>query len=80
MSEVIPYRRWVHGATGRTASISGAVPYAHDAEAEGWAVEAYGYTVRHPDGTTGLGRAPFTTAAEAQAWVDAHPTFRGMSQ
>jgi hypothetical protein len=39
-----------------------------------------GWTVEHPDGTSGLGRAPFATQAEAQAWCDAHPNFPGMSQ
>lgn len=39
-----------------------------------------GFTVQHPDGTTGLGRKPFATEAEAQAWCDANPRFRGMSQ
>jgi hypothetical protein len=37
-----------------------------------------GWTVSHDDGTTGLGRKPFATQAEAQAWCDANPRFRGM--
>jgi hypothetical protein len=80
MSEVIPYRRWVHAASGRSASIRGAVPYANNAEAEGWAIEDAGFTVLHPDGTTGTGVVPFTTREAAQAWCDAHPNFRGMSR
>lgn len=39
-----------------------------------------GYTIAHPDGTYGLGRQPFETEAEAQAWVNAHPNFPGMNQ
>lgn len=43
-------------------------------------IEQEGFTVSHPDGTRGLGRAPFDTEEEAQAWCDAHPRFAGMSQ
>lgn len=39
-----------------------------------------GWTIQHPDGTVGLGRAPFATREAAQAWIDAHPHFPGMSQ
>lgn len=77
MGEVIPARRWVN-KDGRTAGLMGAAPFAKDAESEGWSIQQTGWTVRHPDGTQGLGRAPFATQAEAQAWVDAHPDFKGM--
>jgi hypothetical protein len=77
--EVIPHRVWKN-ADGRTASTRGAVPYVNSAESEGWTIEESGFTIRHPDGTTGLGRQPFASRAEAQAWVDAHPNFPGMSQ
>lgn len=79
MGEVIESRRW-RNQDGRTASLYGAVPYAQDAEREGWTVETVGFTIRHPDGTIGLGRAPFETREAAQAWVDSHPNFKGMSQ
>lgn len=69
--EVIPYRFNRH-PDGRTASLFGASPGA------GFVIVSQGFTVRHPDGTTGLGRPPFATREEAQAWVDAHPTFSGM--
>ena len=39
-----------------------------------------GYTIAHPDGTVGIGRLPFKTAEEAQAWIDKHPNFSGMNQ
>ncbi len=73
MGEVIPYRRWRH-PDGRTASLTGAHPGA------GFRVEESGWTIRHPDGTTGLARMPFESQAEAQAWVDRNPNFKGMSQ
>lgn len=74
MGEVIEYKVWVN-ADGRKASVSGALP-----AGEGWAIEVQGFTIRHPDGTTGLGRKPFETHAEAQAWVDRNPAFRGMAR
>jgi hypothetical protein len=55
--------------------------FPRDWNADGaWTLETRGFTIRHPDGTTGLGRAPFATRDEAQAWVDAHPHFPGMNQ
>ena len=42
-------------------------------------IETKGWTVEHPDGTTGLGHPPFATREDAQAWCDAHPRFSGMS-
>lgn len=73
MGEVIPSRRYRH-PDGRTASIYGAAP------GPGFEIETVGWTIKHPDGTIGIGRAPFTTREEAQAWVDKNPTFRGMQQ
>lgn len=80
MGEVIESRRWRNIKDGRTASIYGSVPYQSDAEKAEWTIEVTGWTVKHPDGTTGLGRPPFETQAEALAWVAAHPNFKGMSQ
>lgn len=79
LGEVIPSRRWRH-TSGRTASPYGAAPYVSDADKADWTLETVGWTVRHPDGTIGLARPPFGSEAEAQAWVDANPTFPGMSQ
>lgn len=39
-----------------------------------------GWTLLHPDGTTGLGRPPFATREDAQEWADLHPNFPGMTQ
>jgi len=77
--KVIEALVWKH-TSGRTASVGGAVPWAWRGEADQWKMEQVGFTVRHPDGTTGIGRPPFATREEAQAWVDAHPKFPGMSQ
>jgi hypothetical protein len=71
--EVIPSRRW-QSAAGRTASIYGAVPYRSDAEKarDGWQVVTVGWTIRDNDrGTVGIGRAPFATRADADAWAAA---------
>lgn len=77
--KVVEAMVWKH-ASGRTASVGGAVPWTCRADADQWKMEQVGFTIMHPDGTTGIGRVPFKTRAEAQAWVDTHPNFRGMSQ
>ncbi len=77
-AKVIPYRQWVN-VDGRTASITGAAPFAKDAAAEGWSVKESGFTIVWPDGTRGAGRPPFATADEAQAYADKRAGFRGMS-
>jgi len=74
MGEVIEYKVWVN-EDGRRASVSGALP-----AGEGWTVKVEGFTIRHPDGTTGLGRKPFETREEAQGWVDRNPNFSGMQR
>lgn len=79
VSKVIPARVWRH-VYGRTASIRGAAPWHNHKDRCDWTTEVIGWTVQHSDGTTGLGRPPFATREEAQAWCDAHPSFRGMSQ
>lgn len=78
MSTVLPAYQYRH-VSGRTASITGAAPWHTAAERSEWRVETIGYTVQHPDGTVGIGRRPFQTKEEAQAWCNAHPNFRGMS-
>lgn len=76
---VIEAKVWRH-TSGRTASICGAVPWHTAAERASWTIETVGYTIQHPDGTRGIGRAPFKTRDEAQAWIDQNPRFSGMSQ
>jgi hypothetical protein len=79
MGIVIENRFYRH-TTGRTASIYGSLPWRNEAEKAGWTLVSEGYTIEHPDGTVGLGRKPFATKEEAQAWVAAHPNFPGMRQ
>lgn len=43
-------------------------------------MDTVGFTVLHPDGTTGLGCKPFETREQAQWWCDVNPNFPGMSQ
>jgi len=78
MSTVEEAKHWRNTETGQTASLFGAVPW--QGEQGAWTVESTGWTVAHPDGTRGLGRVPFATREEAQAWCDAHPNFSGMSR
>lgn len=79
MGEVIPHRNWRNTRTGRTASMYGAAPYGEHDKHE-WELVTTGWTIKHPDGTVGLGRSAFSTEEEAQAWVDRNPNFPGMSQ
>lgn len=68
--EVIESRRW-EGPNGRQASIYGAVPYTSPAEKPQWKIVTVGYTVRNQrTGTVGVGKPPWKTQAEAQAWAD----------
>ena len=68
---VRPALRWVC-TDGRTASVSGAVPFYTEAEAADWSVVPVGYTVYdRATGTAGLGRAPFSTVGVALAWIAA---------
>lgn len=86
MGEVIEARRWRHTgnaanpATGRTASVYGSVPWVSENDRSAWTLEVVGWTVKHPDGTTGIGKPPWTDKADALAWVEAHPNFPGMRQ
>lgn len=76
--EIIESRRW-RASDGRSASIYGANPFRTDAERErdGWRVEVSGWTVRNPHtGEIGIGRKPWETRAEAQAFVEAHQPSR----
>jgi hypothetical protein len=86
MGDVIEARRWRHTgnaanpATGRTASPYGAAPWLSENDRSAWTLEVVGWTIKHPDGTVGLGREPFATKEAAQAWADANPNFKGMQQ
>jgi hypothetical protein len=78
-AEVVEARQWRH-RSGRTASVYGSTPWLSESDRSSWDLEVVGYTVKHPDGTVGLGRPPFASKDEAQAWIDANPHFRGMRQ
>jgi hypothetical protein len=78
-SRPIEAKRWRH-TSGRAASVYGACPWTSEADEPNWEIETAGWTVQHPDGTTGIGRVPFATREEAQAWCDANPRFPGMRQ
>ena len=73
MSKPIPHY-FYRDSSGRTYSCFSAYIPADAEKVDG------GWTVQHPDGTSGLGRVPFASRDEAQAWCDANPNFPGMSQ
>jgi hypothetical protein len=69
--EVIESKSWKHD-DGRSASLYGAVPWTTEREKSQWKIVPRGYTVRDTtSGTVGIGRVPWATRAEAQAWADA---------
>jgi hypothetical protein len=64
---VVEFRRWVH-TDGRTASITGSLPYW--GENNGWSIQNCGYTVfNSKTNTYGCGRVPFKTKEEAEDWI-----------
>jgi hypothetical protein len=68
--EVIESKMWKRD-DGASASIYGAVPWTSAAEEKRWKIVTRGYTVRdNVSGTVGIGRQPWKTREEAQAWVD----------
>ncbi len=68
--EVIEYKVWVH-ASGRKASIYGALPWISKAEESEWTLTRAGWTVRdNVTNTVGFGRVPFETEAPAHAFAD----------
>jgi hypothetical protein len=72
MYEVIESKAWKH-KDGQTASVYGAVPYLSDAEKHNWKIETLGFTVRNnKTNTVGIGRKPWATKAEAEAWLNSH--------
>lgn len=69
--EVIESKRWVNKTTGQTASVFGAVPWTRQSEKSQWSMESVGWTVRdNRNGTVGIGRKPWKSRAQAQAWAD----------
>lgn len=69
--EVIESKTWKRD-DGATASIYGAVPWTSSSEEKRWKIVPRGFTVRdNVSGTVGIGKQPWATRAEAQAWVAA---------
>lgn len=68
--ETAQHKIWRH-ISGKTASIHGAVPWTNPAHQKDWTIEFAGWTVYNVDRATyGIGRAPWKTQGEAQAWCD----------
>ena len=68
--EVIESKAWKRD-DGATASIYGAVPWTSPSEEKRWKIVTRGYTIRdNVSGTVGIGRQPWSTRGEAQAWAD----------
>lgn len=66
---VLESRVWRNADTGARASIYGASPYRGDKGA--WEIVSQGWTIRdNKNGTVGMGRAPFPSQADAQAFAD----------
>jgi len=70
--EVCAYQFWQH-ETGQTASIHGAVPWTSALDKSRWKVVEKGFTLYNPNTNQyGIGRKPFDTRQEAQAYADTH--------
>jgi hypothetical protein len=70
-AKVIPYR-YYRAPNGQSYSLFTSW------KPEGCELVEAGFTIAWPDGTTGTGRKPFDTEAEAQAYIDRNPRFQGM--
>ena len=67
--EVVPYAHWLSD-DGRKASIHGAVPWRSNAEKAHWKVVESGFTIYNKhENTYGMGRPPFKTHSEAEAYI-----------
>jgi hypothetical protein len=67
--EVIPAKSWKRD-DGKRASIYGSVPWRDGIEAKRWTVVEDGWTVQNPyNGEVGVGRPPWKTREEAEAWA-----------
>lgn len=68
--EAIESKVWI-GPDGMTASIYGAVPYNSEADKDKWSIKVVGWTIRDTvNNTVGIGRMPWDTKGEAEAWID----------
>lgn len=67
--EVIESKVWRNAETGKQASIYGAAPF-WGADPGAWAVVTRGWTIRDKkENTVGMGRAPFATREDAEAFA-----------
>lgn len=70
--EVVPHSFYRH-VSGKTASYHGALPWCNASEQLQWTFVQEGYTVYNPlTNEFGIGRVPWNTREEAQAWADSH--------
>jgi hypothetical protein len=68
--DVIESKVWQRD-DGATASIYGSLRWVSESEKPRWTMVTRGYTVRDNErGTVGIGRQPWKTREEAQAWVE----------
>jgi hypothetical protein len=57
--EVVPKKLWVNKASGKTASVHGAVPYTSKEDEKNWELQDYGFTIHDKkDNTYGLASMP----------------------
>lgn len=69
---VVPARRWQHD-DGSTASLHGAIPWTNEENKTHWRIVDCGWTVRDSlTGRVGIGRPPWSTPEDAEAWANAH--------
>ncbi len=74
--QVVPSRVYRH-TSGQCASIHGSVPWRNDIEKAEWTIENSGFTVLNPlTSQYGIGRKPWATREEAQAFADTHTPSR----
>lgn len=65
---VIESRRWFNPVSGRSASLYGCAPFV--GEQGDWVIQSCGWTVRNNrNNTVGIGRQPWETKAEAEAFA-----------
>ena len=76
--EVVEAKRWRNSRTGQLVSTGGSCPWHSDTEKAEWSFQVVGFTWYDRKAyTTGLGRQPVATRAEAQAIADTITGLRG---
>ncbi len=73
MGQVIPARiRQLKKPPYTKIAISTPIPFG---VASDWEIINVGWTIQWPDGSTGIGGAPFSTRTEADTWLRTNPDF-----